>query len=594
LRANNTDAALKEESFKFVLKNKYKNGSISYLPCRYETAVQLGEAIRKNPTFKMITKIMRKVRDIFFAYSNQRSETLVGKISVYTIMLLTFNALCKIVERTEVHDMAFINTKLNTISYNTSLILEATGLQQTSSEVKNILKSAGILTSSGKAFDIEIYAKINEVTKENEKSKIKNGILGKIFIETSLLNFSTITILNTIKTLKSQIESSLNTAKKLTAQSLRLLSNYMDDPSNLEFLLVEPQLTLLLSNLEDVYQSFRNFSDSVDQSPNDSKVSFTNYQETLSHSKKIVDILKSLFQNAEFKEKKGYNKKIMTVGLPQGLIKNHIARSTANSKNNKHDDIIKISVYKIDLINNDIVYKPKSFLFEASRYPVRVPSLILSNTLDFSQIPTRNYSFFPDVDRQGESFYYDNNLGEEYSFLSTTEKNEIIQNHSMSFLLENYLKIVSGLVLSENTFNLSSSETKALLDQLEKKSSQVEGSISFSPGPDTVVRLTEKLFPTSIELVKQLVQPKKFDRIFNIIFDPEFIVDTEKTSPQKLDEFINSRKVIGINQNDASLGIKDVDKTSEDATLEAYFAVIETHAPASLDSALNTQIEFAN
>jgi hypothetical protein len=301
-----------------------------------------------------------------------------------------------------------------------------------------------------------------------------------------------------------------------------------------------------------------------------------------------------LFQNAEFKEKKGYNKKIMTVGLPQGLIKNHIARSTANSKNNKHDDIIKISVYKIDLINNDIVYKPKSFLFEASRYPVRVPSLILSNTLDFSQIPTRNYSFFPDVDRQGESFYYDNNLGEEYSFLSTTEKNEIIQNHSMSFLLENYLKIVSGLVLSENTFNLSSSETKALLDQLEKKSSQVEGSISFSPGPDTVVRLTEKLFPTSIELVKQLVQPKKFDRIFNIIFDPEFIVDTEKTSPQKLDEFINSRKVIGINQNDASLGIKDVDKTSEDATLEAYFAVIETHAPASLDSALNTQIEFAN
>jgi hypothetical protein len=353
----------------------------------------------------------------------------------------------------------------------------------------------------------------------------------------------------------------------------------MDDPKHLEFLLVEPQLTLLLSNIEDLYQSFNTFSNVVESNANDSKASFINYQESLAHSKKVVDILKNFFSSSEFREKKGYNKKIITVGLAQGLIKNHIEKAAINSSNSKHDDIIKLLVYKIDLINNDIVYKPKSFLFEASRYPVRVPNQFLTDTADFSQIPTRNYSFSSDVDRQGESFYYNSGeLENEYSFLTLQEKNELIRNHGISFLLENYIKITTGIILGEVCFNVTPAEAQSILNDLENKSSFIKETSSFLPGPDSVFRFEEKLYPSTNKIIRQLVQPKKFDRVFNIIFDPEFVVDEEKSNIEKLNALIKQGKFQSINKLNPSEGIIDADKSANDPALDAYFVVLETHA----------------
>jgi hypothetical protein len=170
--------------------------------------------------------------------------------------------------------------------------------------------------------------------------------------------------------------------------------------------------------------------------------------------------------NQEFTMKKGYNKKILSIGVPQGLFDRLLKTSSRNAKNSKHDDIFKINVYKTDLLNSNIIYRPKVFLFEASRFPSRIYGNIKKTRNSdykeiFKAIPTRNYSLFTNSNSidTGNPIYWDdmsNAFGEDYSFLTNDEKNEIIENHVLSFLFENYLKITTGMIFSDINFNLDS------------------------------------------------------------------------------------------------------------------------------------------
>ena len=77
------------------------------------------------------------------------------------------------------------------------------------------------------------------------------------------------------------------------------------------------------------------------------------------------------------------------------------------------------------------------------------------------------------------------------------------------------------------------------------------------------------------------MQPKKFDRVFNIIFDPEFQVDYEKTisttlGAQKFDFLLKQAKFI--QYNNTKNEYVDSDKSPNDTSLENFFISIETHA----------------
>jgi hypothetical protein len=107
--------------------------------------------------------------------------------------------------------------------------------------------------------------------------------------------------------------------------------------------------------------------------------------------------------------------------------------------------------------------------------------------------------------------------------------------------------------------------------------------------------VADVLIPRQDLYIKNLVQPKKFDRVFNIIFDPEFEIDYEKStstqsSSSKLEFLIKTAK--SIKQKSNPNVYVDVDKSFENPSLDAFFAVVETHAePFVADPKLLTSIQ---
>jgi hypothetical protein len=122
------------------------------------------------------------------------------------------------------------------------------------------------------------------------------------------------------------------------------------------------------------------------------------------------------------------------------------------------------------MINNDIVYKPKRYLFELSRFPVRNDSVYrrISPRATFSEIanaiPTRDYQESSEDGNTAMMYWNSERVGslntenamdsESYSFMNSTQKAEVIRNHLLSYLLEVYVKLMTGMNLGEYTFNL--------------------------------------------------------------------------------------------------------------------------------------------
>jgi hypothetical protein len=416
----------------------------------------------------------------------------------------------------------------------------------------------------------------------------------------------TFSILSTIQTLNKNITSTLNELETFDQTIPNYLLRYLNnDEKKLSTLFKEPQLMLLLSTVEDVYQSYTGFStEKADKSQ-----LFIKKEETLPHSTKIVELLRNYFSNAQFRFNQGYNKQIISVGLPQGLLKNlNEVLKSKKSKNAKHDDIFSILVYKMDLLNPFIIYKPKKFLFEASRFIDRVYSDIANvdkNVAIYKTIPTRNYSLYadPNLIKEGNPYLgtdLSNAFGDEYDFLSTEEKQQILANHSRSFLLENYLRLISGLNLNELTFNdIPAKEAKELslsfgsnnpylidiLGQGISDFNRIATSKNYGLNKAATIAI-----PDPDPYISKLLQPKRFDRVFNIIFDPEFVVDydamksnisTEKNdlSTSTFNMLLDNKKFkYYSNSKDPYV---DVDKGPNDIAMNTYFVSIETHATVS-------------
>jgi hypothetical protein len=119
----------------------------------------------------------------------------------------------------------------------------------------------------------------------------------------------------------------------------------------------------------------------------------------------------------------------------------------------------------------------------------------------------------------------------------------------MSFLLEEYLQF-----MSDNSFD-------------EQKYLNSRDSINNS--------LVNETFFTPLKVLKQrLLSPRKFDRAFHIIFDPdEFVIDASKTDPDAINDFLN-KKII-INKNNIYQRGGDADAKWNEISYDSYHAVLE-------------------
>jgi hypothetical protein len=308
---------------------------------------------------------------------------------------------------------------------------------------------------------------IREITERLNKEivKVQHGVFG---------------VLNSIKNLRNSIDNVINYANSENSiKELKKLSSLFEgNLSLLQMLFDENQIRLFSNAVADIQAALRPNNLGASYSPDANKDDNFDADDEI----KILDdsvmspvmknALEELFSQDQYSSSDAIGQKIFTIGIPQGFLKN-LQQKVDTKKIKKmssfvrQNDIFKIKIYKIDLQNPDIIYKPKDFLFEMSRFPARNNSLIKtsnkksSSVLDvIKRFPTRDYSgtfveggsFVQYLQAQGKE---NNALTQsEYSFLSERQKTELYTNHVLSYLYEIYLKVMTGITTADYHFDI--------------------------------------------------------------------------------------------------------------------------------------------
>jgi len=167
--------------------------------------------------------------------------------------------------------------------------------------------------------------------------------------------------------------------------------------------------------------------------------------------------LQGLLNEPEYVEPSGENLRILTVGLPTGLL-SALQRPTFRvgedtTLESESADLITVKVYRVDPEFEDLVFKPRSFLFDASRF-AQVPTTISAET-SFDQVLSK-FAQLRNVTSEGGIGSQDTlttiRRSSEYSNLSQAEIDGLFRNHMVSDLLRLYIKMMTGMLLSEHSF----------------------------------------------------------------------------------------------------------------------------------------------
>jgi hypothetical protein len=416
------------------------------------------------------------------------------------------------------------------------------------------------------------------------------------------------------------------------------------------------------------------FSDRISEGDGSAKLKSTNwfksfpdgFEEFLSVDEMehiSFPMLSPYFKSVEFLKEKGNNKKILSIGIPPKL--NRYIHSSAylptDNVNSIKQGIVNVKVYKLDRLHPDIVYHPKSFLFETNRFPTRILNnwnytAFASNETNILTMPSKL------VGPDNEVYVY-KNFSDAFpdkfygGLLTEDEEFEIYSNHSISFLLEEYLRWFTDCNFDEAryyNFTPLSPELANMQQQFNqyirhvKKQSVLPGQTlppgqvvtqhsdpvsgqtfsvpAKSPNPiplnpkfavfnpkavfkgklnlkgvkvppatsppkktsfmvpmDETIKsffMSETFFSSPDEYKKKMVYPKKFDRVFNVVIDPDdFYVDESMSDPHTLDQLVSIGALVGGDQG-VSKPVKEFkhrDTSSADISFDEYFVTVEPY-----------------
>lgn len=191
-------------------------------------------------------------------------------------------------------------------------------------------------------------------------------------------------------------------------------------------------------------------------------------------------LVKALFNDSKYRKPKSDNLKIISVGIPSGFLDNIQSSIKTNEKRsnfirNKEKDIISINVYRKSLDFEDIVFKPKSYLFEISRFIDKSkmkrffdnnkigPSLNVFDILSEKNVVemTKDFDDFGKRKRETfDSFLQDS----DYSFLSEEDKKNMVFNHVESHVLGLYLELLTGVSSNESDYLINKDMLEGRVD----------------------------------------------------------------------------------------------------------------------------------
>lgn len=317
-----------------------------------------------------------------------------------------------------------------------------------------------------------------------------NELVQRLNREGSLVRQLLVTLVNSLLVLGGMGRSTANFFKSPEAMRklTDLLSGLGGDIDMLRLLLTEQQAMLLASTVESLVEA------SVQPARERHVVGARTMRHVASPEVAILDgsdvppetqqALFSLFESPEYASQHASNKKVLTVGIPLGLLQRMRQKVNVRDRkratfNDRRTDIVQVTVYKVDMQNVDIVFRPLRFLFEMSRFPVRYSA---SRWLDMIEeasindivgaVPTRNFDQGTAASRQAPvqfnveyaSTSIANQQGvrnakaafddSSYSFLTANQRAQILHNHVVSQLLEVYVRMMTGIDVSEDSYHV--------------------------------------------------------------------------------------------------------------------------------------------
>lgn len=337
--------------------------------------------------------------------------------------------------------------------------------------IVSIIGRYGNQTFSGKSPTTSQYFVMSTVV--NNRDAI-NALMGKVNREKALVQQMTWYVLNTLSTLSTTTRLLVNHLQRPKSISkLNEIAQLVKGGDRLKHLLTEQQILVIASSIDSLMRNFKEAikDDSIELIDN-SRI-----------EQRLKDAFYGFFNLPEFTSSKAFNKKILTVGLPVGFTsglaqKVKVSEQRKTSFAQKQDDIIEILVYKIDLLNQDIVFKPLKFMFDMSRFPTRndyaIKQVSSNPTLDeiLAAVSTTDKK---EGYEQGTTpiLYWDEKLdtnadtmkASSYDFMSKSQKKNVVLNHITSYMCELYLKILTGISTSDSSFDLDQVDSVNLVNQ---------------------------------------------------------------------------------------------------------------------------------
>jgi hypothetical protein len=345
--------------------------------------------------------------------------------------------------------------------------------------------------STGTTSLISGHTTFHLVKTTNSRTSVYNDIITRLEKETSLTTQCFLALFNSMSKLSSATGLYVSILDGSMTKQMQEISNVINNKTLLKMLLDEQQIMSLTANAAQFDQQYKESTADTDKN-NPDTLELKNFKilDESNISSKLKDALYTFLNSNEFASEKGYNKKIITVGIPLGFthnLKQMVSLSSIKegkvSFEDKQSDIIKVCIYKSDLQNSDLVYKPLTFLFELSRFVDRQASNYInvnpeSSLMSLLQtIPTRDYNTDPN-NRPWLSYWargaktlngFEVAMADDsYSFLNDDEKEQIIKNHIFSYLLEVYIKLMTGINLSERSFQFQEIERPHDIDIIGK------------------------------------------------------------------------------------------------------------------------------
>jgi hypothetical protein len=398
-----------------------------------------------------------------------------------------------------------------------------------------VQKAIGILTKEYKEEEAQTERQNNSffVSLEDNKNKIQK-------------EYSDIdTIVGIYEVIANNLNTSLNSVKQFFTQSNLKAFLQSSRMPNLDLVRNLSQIRISTQTFEDIKERTsvpKKYVSGQDTKDVEMIVSDIPTVEEYNLLEKMMKLYVPGTQISEDQIKRNF--KVLSVGLPTGFVKALSDRVNKGDINNqtfkdRQSDIIKINAYVRNAKYPDLVFKPISFIFDASLF------LTKKNILD--ALPQEGESYQAVLNRLALTDFEDPfnpveidletlKKDPKYNFLTEDQYEELLINHATSYLFGLYSSLHTGVRPTEDTFIFPDKGERVLNPRMRGMLTDFFKAINVA-GPTTEQNTSDILASSDIqdnvkdyfrlftyssivfntdEVKNRVLSPKLYDRIFYI------------------------------------------------------------------------------